>query len=287
MPRADEFDRVLDGDDVVGARAVYVVDHRGQRGRFSGSGRAGDQHQALRYMAEPQHGIGYAELLGCQDVRRNDAQHGARTLAIGEDVDPEAGQPGDLVGEIGIVGTKVGFPVLLRHDRFKHLARLLRTQLGAVRNSHHVPMLANHRGLTSRQMQVARFDLDEVLQVCVDLGRSLDSHDFRLRLEAVLSGSCPAPAGKPAVVLCRTEMPAVAHSRGSIPRPGGREEPEGADPVLPRYSLPGSAAEKASRCNEYRFPASRLQAGRESLPVAPERPAAYDAEGSFEGAPTL
>ena len=41
-----ELDRVFDGDDVVGARAVDEVDERGERRRLSGAGRAGDQHEA-------------------------------------------------------------------------------------------------------------------------------------------------------------------------------------------------------------------------------------------------
>ncbi len=41
------LDRVLDGDDVIAAVSVDQVHQRGQRGAFSTTGGAGDQHQAL------------------------------------------------------------------------------------------------------------------------------------------------------------------------------------------------------------------------------------------------
>ena len=53
LVRVDEFDRVLDGDDVLVAVAVDLVDHGRQRGGFAGSGRAGDQDQAARLVAHP------------------------------------------------------------------------------------------------------------------------------------------------------------------------------------------------------------------------------------------
>ena len=44
-----EFDRVLDGEDVAVIVLVDVVDHRRQRRRLAGTGRAGNQHDAARY----------------------------------------------------------------------------------------------------------------------------------------------------------------------------------------------------------------------------------------------
>ena len=85
-----ELDRVLDRDDVVGARAIDVVDHRAQRRRLAGTGRAGDQHQALVQLAQLEDVRRQAELLGGQDLRRDDAEHGAAALAIEEDVGAEA-----------------------------------------------------------------------------------------------------------------------------------------------------------------------------------------------------
>ena len=48
----DELDRVFDGEDVCGLGFVDVVDHRRQRGRFTGTCRAGYQHQAARVVGD-------------------------------------------------------------------------------------------------------------------------------------------------------------------------------------------------------------------------------------------
>jgi hypothetical protein len=44
----DEFDWIFNSQDVAVFVFVLVVDHRRQGGRFAGTGRAGDQHQAAR-----------------------------------------------------------------------------------------------------------------------------------------------------------------------------------------------------------------------------------------------
>ena len=43
-----ELDRILDGEDVLGARAVDLVDDRRERRRLTGAGRAGDEHEPAR-----------------------------------------------------------------------------------------------------------------------------------------------------------------------------------------------------------------------------------------------
>ena len=49
----DEFDGVLDRDDVVLPVEVGVVDHRGERGRFAGTGRPRDEHQPFFEQRKP------------------------------------------------------------------------------------------------------------------------------------------------------------------------------------------------------------------------------------------
>ena len=44
----DELDRIFHRDDVAGPLLVDLVDHRGERRRLAGAGRAGHQHQAAR-----------------------------------------------------------------------------------------------------------------------------------------------------------------------------------------------------------------------------------------------
>ena len=47
----EELDRVLDGHDVLVALLVDQVDHRRERRRLAGAGRAGDEHEAARLLA--------------------------------------------------------------------------------------------------------------------------------------------------------------------------------------------------------------------------------------------
>ena len=52
LVRVQELDRVLDGEDVLVARLVDLVDHRGERRRLAGAGRARDEHDAARLLGE-------------------------------------------------------------------------------------------------------------------------------------------------------------------------------------------------------------------------------------------
>ena len=47
LVEVQELDRVLDREDVVGARLVDQVDDRGERRRLARAGRTGDQHDAV------------------------------------------------------------------------------------------------------------------------------------------------------------------------------------------------------------------------------------------------
>ena len=112
-----ELDRILDRDDVILPRPVDVIDHRAQRRRLSRAGGPGDQHQPLVQFAQLQDVGRESELLGGQDLRRDDTKHRAGSAAIGEHVRSEARQLRNLVGEVGVVPLGVFLPVLLRHDR--------------------------------------------------------------------------------------------------------------------------------------------------------------------------
>src|SRR5574337_321124 len=50
--RVQEFDGVFDGDDMLMMLGVDLVDHGGQRGRFPGTGRSGDEDEPLRLLTE-------------------------------------------------------------------------------------------------------------------------------------------------------------------------------------------------------------------------------------------
>ena len=95
-----ELDRVLDRDDVELLLAVDLVDHRGLRRRLAGAGRAADEDQAARLVAEELDDRRQPELLEAQDLVGDlpvDAGDGA---ALHEVVGAETGHALDAEGEI-------------------------------------------------------------------------------------------------------------------------------------------------------------------------------------------
>ena len=96
-----ELDRILDRDDVVGARAVDLVDDRRERRRLARAGRAGDEHEAARLRRQlVQASAGRPSSSSELDVGGDRAERGREALALVVRVDAEAGEPADAVGEV-------------------------------------------------------------------------------------------------------------------------------------------------------------------------------------------
>jgi hypothetical protein len=112
----DEFDGVLDGDDMAGEVVVDVVDHRRERRGLAGAGGAGDDDEALVKVAEFLQRLGEAELGEGQDFRRDLAEDGGLAPVIVEVVGAEAGEALDLVGEIEILFLEELLPAFLGAD---------------------------------------------------------------------------------------------------------------------------------------------------------------------------
>ena len=173
LVRVHELDRILDRDDVVGAGAIDVVDHRRQRRRLARAGRAGDEHEPLLQVAEVEDVRREPEPLGGQDLGRDDAEDAADAEAVHEDVGAEARQPGDLVGEVGVVPRLELFAVLRRRD----LHQQPRQRLGAERRRilvkrPHLAVLADERRHRRTEMKVRCAQLAHPAEHGVDDGRS-------------------------------------------------------------------------------------------------------------------
>ena len=95
-----ELDRVLDGEDVIVALAVDLVDHRRQRRRLARSGRAGHQHQAARPLGQLRQHRRQAQILEASDLLGNQPVDGADGAALVEHVAAEARQPLDAEREV-------------------------------------------------------------------------------------------------------------------------------------------------------------------------------------------
>ena len=123
-----ELDRVLDREDVVGARSVHLVDQRRERRRLAGAGRAGDEDEAARLLGELVQGRGEAELLERLDRFGNEAEGGADRAALEVDVDAEAREARDAVREVELPLDLEVLLLLAREDPVDELLRVLRRQ---------------------------------------------------------------------------------------------------------------------------------------------------------------
>src|SRR6188474_1640686 len=92
----NELDRVFDRDDMVLAAQVNVIDHRAQRRRFAGTGRACNDDKTLRKITQIQYRLGKSELVRGRHLHWNDAENAAHSLTIHKNVATKAGQAFDL-----------------------------------------------------------------------------------------------------------------------------------------------------------------------------------------------
>ncbi len=141
----DELDRVLDREDVIGAVAVDLVDHRGERRRLTGAGRAGDEDEAARLHRQLGERGRKTELLQRLELFRDHPERGAERLALEVDVDAEAGQTRHVVRGVDLT---LDLELLLLLGREHAVEQLLRVVGQSARNS--PPAARAHRGRGSR-----------------------------------------------------------------------------------------------------------------------------------------
>ena len=94
LVRVQELDRILDGEDVLGARLVDQIDDGGERGRLARAGRAGDQHDAGLQRGDIGERRRQLQLGDGRDRRRDDAHDDRERAALPEDVDAEPARDG-------------------------------------------------------------------------------------------------------------------------------------------------------------------------------------------------
>ena len=164
-----KFDRVFDGDDVLGARRVDAIDHRGQRRRFAGAGDAGDQHQAARHVADLLHHLGQEQFVERADLGRNDAKHQSDVAALLKDVDTEASQAGNAVRHVDFRGL-FEFLLLARgHHAERHVQHVFGGDARLVGQRHQVAINAQVRIVANLQVQVGGAALHGNAEQVVDI----------------------------------------------------------------------------------------------------------------------
>ncbi len=140
----DEFDRVFDGQDMRVFIFIDVIDHCRQRGRFAGTGRAGDQHQAARLQRQLGKDARCVELFQRQDCRRNGPQHGGSAAILVEGIHAESRQARDFKRKIDFQMFFVCLALAIVHDVIDHRMHILVLQRRQV-DTAHIAMNPDHR----------------------------------------------------------------------------------------------------------------------------------------------
>ena len=148
-----ELDRILDGDDVIGAVVVAVIDHAGEGGGLARAGRPGHQHQSPRQHAQVAEDLRGVQLIERENRRRDVAEHCARAAVLVEGIDAEARQLWNLEREVGFEELLVGLALLVVHDVVHHGVHFLVRQRRHI-DALHVAIDADHRRHPRGQMQV-------------------------------------------------------------------------------------------------------------------------------------
>ena len=163
-----ELDRILDRDDMIAARPIHEVDHAAQRSALAAAGRAGDQHQPLREIAQRFFELRQPELLGRDDRRRNQPEDRRGTAAITQRVAAKARDAGNVDREVGVVPFTELLAIHFRHRRQQHLFELLTAERRGPGHAHQFTVATDDRWLTDAEMQVAAFLRRERAQQCVE-----------------------------------------------------------------------------------------------------------------------
>ena len=123
-----ELDRVLDGEDVLLARGVDLVDHGGQRGGLAGARGPGDEHHPAGQGGHLANDRRHAERLERLDHAGDHAERRADGAALQVGVDAHAGGPRDRVAEVDLARVLELLALGVAHDRVDDLAGVRDTQ---------------------------------------------------------------------------------------------------------------------------------------------------------------
>ncbi len=111
-----KFDGVFDGEDMVMEVLVDVVDHGRQRGRLTGTGRPGHQHQTARELGDLAEDLRRIEIFEAQHSTGDGTKYRAGTARLLESVDPETGQIGHLEREVDLEVLLQLLALVIVHD---------------------------------------------------------------------------------------------------------------------------------------------------------------------------
>ena len=179
----EHLDRVLDRHDVTGLRGVDVVDHRRGRGGLPRRSRARDDDQAVTALRQVGDDLRDAEVGDGRSTGDHPPDGEAHGPPLPVDVDAEAAEAGDAVGEVGLARPLE----LLRLDRREQLGgeRLdLLGPEGVERGAGQLAVAPQARRRPDLHEQVRTALLEQVLQQFDDLRHEMPPvRDVRLPME--------------------------------------------------------------------------------------------------------
>jgi len=169
----DEFDRVLDGDDVVAAILVAVIDH-GREGRgFAGTRWAGHNYQPAMEHGEffedgRERGVKFFKVFKGKNFAGNLAEHGADAVFLVEEIGAETGNVRNFVAEIDIAGFFELFDLIFWRDFVEHLFELVVFERGMV-HALEFAVDSKHRVVPRGKVHVGRLLLEHQIEECINL----------------------------------------------------------------------------------------------------------------------
>lgn len=98
----DEFDRILDRQDMGVLVFIDMIDHRRQRRGFAGTGRPCNQHDAARVFGNVLEDLRTVEIFQRQDLGGNGPEDRTGAALLVEGIDAETRQFGNLEGEVAL-----------------------------------------------------------------------------------------------------------------------------------------------------------------------------------------
>ncbi len=164
LVRVQELDGVFDGDDVLVPLAVDLVEHRGQRRRLAGAGRAGDEDESARAVAELRDDRGQAQLVERLDLVRDGAEDRADRAALVEEVGAEARQSPHAEREVEFEVLLEAVLLRVGQDRVGEGLGVGGGERARAFDGAQVPVHAHLRRRVRRQVQVRAAHLDQLLQ---------------------------------------------------------------------------------------------------------------------------
>ncbi len=165
----DEFDRVLDGDDVQPIGAVHELQHGRDGAGLAVAGGAGDEHQPLPRARDGLHHHRQVQLLEVPHLEGNHPHHQSQAAALVQDVDAKAGEPGEREASVQLLGEIGGHaPLPFGIEDHAHDGAGVVGRQSIETGREQIPVNTVDRGIASFEVNIARALADAQRQQVVE-----------------------------------------------------------------------------------------------------------------------